>query len=89
MQIGKKLYYDLATGNPIKLRESRSGSCIDTTTEQDFAAYSELQGRVPSTVGEIQFEFGQYESEFVQYPYHVDITQTPHVIAWDAAIGQT
>jgi hypothetical protein len=52
-----------------------------------FLTYSEEY--FPSSVGEIQFEFGQYESEFEEYPYHVDITQTPHVIAWDAAIGQT
>jgi hypothetical protein len=89
MEIGRKLYYDLATGNPIKLRESRNGSCVDTTTEEDFAVYPELHECIPSTVGEIQFEFGQYKSEFAEYLYHVDITQAPHVIAWDAAIVQT
>lgn len=64
MQIGRKIYYDLATGNVILARESRNGGDVDTTTEQDFVTYAELAERVPSTVGEIQFEFGQYDTEF-------------------------
>lgn len=68
MQIGRKIYYDLATGNIILERESRSGSAVvaDTTTEQDFVAYASLAEHVPSTVGEIQLEFGQFDPDFME-----------------------
>lgn len=89
MQIGRKIYYELATGNPIQDTGERQGSVIEMTTEEDFASYVALSQRVPSTVGCIQLAFGEQAANFAQYYYHVDITQTPHVITWDAAIGQT
>src|SRR5690348_4818709 len=75
MQIGRKIYYDLATGNVILTRESRSGGAVDTTTEQDFVTYVALSERVPSTIGEIQLDYGQYDTEFAMYPTgcHIDL----------------
>jgi hypothetical protein len=89
MQIGRKIYYENSTGNVLVDTGERDGSVIPTTQEDDFTFYSALSGRVPSTIGCLQLNFGDYAANFAQYPYHVDITQTPHIIAWDAAIGQT
>jgi hypothetical protein len=87
LQIGRKIYYELSTGNVILDTGERQGSVVETSTTDDFETYVVLSQRVPSTVGCIQLGFGDYASNFAQYLYHVDITQTPHVIAWDAAIG--
>jgi hypothetical protein len=79
MQIGRKIYYDLPNGNIILNRESRSGSAVtaDTTTEQDFVAYASLAERVPSTVGFIQLEYGEYDQDFMECNgYAVDISGT-------------
>lgn len=64
MNIGAKIYYDKFTGNVIVNTGERSGNVIETTTEQDFAVYSELSERVPDTVGMIQLGYGDYASDF-------------------------
>jgi hypothetical protein len=89
MQIGRKIYYELSTGNVIQDTGERQGYVVETTQADDFASYNLLSGRVPSSIGYIQLAFGEQAGNFAQYPYHVDITQTPNVIVWDAAIGQT
>lgn len=65
-QIGRKLYYDLATGNVIVDTGERSGNVVETTTEQDFAAYAVLAERIPETVGVIKLDFGEYAQDFME-----------------------
>lgn len=88
-QVGRKVYYDLSTGNKLVDTGECEGSVVETTQEQDFAFSTILSQRVPSTVGCLQFAFGEQATNFAQYLFHVDITQTPHVIAWDAAVVPT
>lgn len=66
MQIGSKIYYDKATGNVLVNTGDRSGDVIETTQEQDFAAYKALSERKPETVGVIQLEYGQYAQNFAE-----------------------
>lgn len=83
MQIGRKIYYELATGNVILTIGEREGDVVTTTETQDFAMYSALAPYQQSAVGVMQLTFGQDATNFAQYPYHIDITQNPPVIAWD------
>ncbi|MCL6442087.1 MAG: hypothetical protein K6T83_01250 [Alicyclobacillus sp.] len=83
MQIGRKVYYELATGNVILDTGERQGAVVETTEEQDFAMYAALQPYQQSAVGVIQLAYGQDAQNFGKYPYHVDITQNPPVIVWD------
>lgn len=63
--IGRKLYYELATGDVILITpEKHSEFAINTTKEQDFQMYDVLAARNPDTVGVIQLEYGQYSAEF-------------------------
>jgi hypothetical protein len=82
MEIGRKIYYENATGNVILDTGERAGSVIETTVEQDFSSYSVLSARVPSTVGVIQLSYGQNEQDFVTCNgYTVDITgATPTLV---------
>jgi hypothetical protein len=82
MQIGRRIYYDLATGNKIIDTGERSGSVVETTQEQDFAAYTALAERVPSTVGVIQLAYGEYAQDFAECNgYRVDISgATPTLV---------
>jgi len=91
MQIGRKIYYELSTGNVITDTGERQGDVVETTEAQDFALYSTLQPYQQSAVGVLQLTFGQDAQNFGAYPYHVDITQIPPVVAWDTAnrIGAT
>lgn len=85
MQIGRKIYYDKLTGNPILDMGERSGSVVETTLDQDFQSYVSLGERVPSTVGVIQLAYGQYADKFGVYSYHVNTTT--NAIAWGSLIN--
>lgn len=64
MNIGRRIYYDLTTGNIIQDTGERAGDVTETTIEQDFKAYVSLAERVPKTVGMLQLEYGQYRQDF-------------------------
>ena len=66
MEIGRRLYYELATGNVIQDTGERSGEVIATTREQDFEAYKALANRTPETVGVIVLEYGEYREDFAR-----------------------
>lgn len=73
MEIGRRIYFDLATGNPIVDTGERSGFVVETTVEQDLAAYAVLAERVPSSVGIIQLEYGQFAQDFAECNgYNID-----------------
>lgn len=65
MNIGMKIYYELATGNVILNTGERSGDVVTTTCEQDFAAYQVLNERVPETIGVIKLEYRQHSEDFM------------------------
>lgn len=63
--IGKKIYYELVTGDVVLTTLEKSNTnAINTTKEQDFEIYDVLQARDINSVGVIQLEFGQYQGEF-------------------------
>jgi hypothetical protein len=83
MNIGRKIYYELATGNIILDTGERQGDVMETTQEQDFQAYTALQPYQQNAVGVLQLAFGENQDNFTKYPYHIDIT-TKQVV-WDTA----
>ncbi|CDX04137.1 hypothetical protein DesLBE_1941 [Desulfitobacterium sp. LBE] len=62
--IGRKIYYELPTGNVV-LTTLEKLNGIDTTKEQDLAMYQALQAYSPESIGVIQLEYGQYSSDFL------------------------
>ena len=81
-QIGRRIYYELSTGNVILDTGERSGYVVETTIEQDFETYRALAERVPETVGWIQLEYGQYAQDFAACSgYRVDVSgETPTLV---------
>lgn len=65
MQIGMKIYYELATGNVILNTGERAGNVVGTTREQDFASYKLLNEWVPERVGVIKLEYQQHRQDFL------------------------
>ena len=65
-KIGRKIYYDKATGNVILDTGEKIGLVTETTIDQDFETYQALKERVRDTVGVIQLEYGQYAQDFAQ-----------------------
>ncbi|WP_232061466.1 hypothetical protein [Paenibacillus odorifer] len=66
MQIGRKIFYELTTGYVVQDIGERSGDVIETTIDQDFAAYRALSERVPETVGILQLEYEEYKQDFAE-----------------------
>jgi hypothetical protein len=65
-RIGRKIYYDKATGNVILDTGEKMGAVVETTVDQDFETYQALKERVRDTVDVIQLEYGQYAEDFAQ-----------------------
>lgn len=75
MQIGRKIYYDKFTGNVLVDTGEMKGSVKNTTIDEDFQRYKELQGLIKENVGVIQLEYGQYKEEFKNCTsYSIDTT---------------
>lgn len=83
MEIGRKIYFDKATGNVLQDCGERQGDVIETTLDQDFQAHTTLQPYQQSAVGVIQLNYGEDAQNFATYPYHIDIAKTPCVVVWD------
>lgn len=83
-QIGRTIYYDLATGNVLCDTGERRGDVFDTTEDQDFAAFPQLQGLNKSTVCVLNLGYGDYATDYqTGYISHVDpntqaVTFTPY-----------
>ncbi|MEK4882282.1 MULTISPECIES: hypothetical protein [Paenibacillus] len=74
MEIGRKIYYEKATGNVLVDTGERSGNVVETTREQDFKVYKALAARVEDTVGLIELEYGEYKQDFMECSgYRVNI----------------
>ncbi|SFA83194.1 hypothetical protein SAMN05216312_101762 [Cohnella sp. OV330] len=82
MQIGRRIYYDKATGNLILDTGERSGGVVETTVAQDFATYAALQDRVPATVGIMELAYGDHAQDFKTCNgYRIDVSNgTPSLL---------
>jgi hypothetical protein len=86
LQIGRKIYYEKATGNVIFDKGEMQGDVIDTTIDQDFESFTVLSKRTKDSVGLIQLTYGENKENIGKYPYHIDVTQNPPMIVWDTAV---
>ena len=66
MKVGRRIYYDISTGNVILDTGERQGSVVPTTVEKDFQSYSALTERIRDTVGVLDLEYGQYAQDFAE-----------------------
>jgi hypothetical protein len=66
MQIGRKIFYEKATGNVILDTGERSGSVVVKTVDQDIADFKALSERNRSTFDVIDLPFGAYAQDFAE-----------------------
>jgi hypothetical protein len=64
MKIGRRIYYDLLTGNVILDKGEMQGSVVQTTVDQDFFTFLELKQRDRATVGVKELAFGEFSQDF-------------------------
>ena len=66
MRIGKRIYFDIETGNIILDTGERVGAVVKTTIEQDITSYKVLNERNRESYDYIELEYGQYAQEFTE-----------------------
>ena len=59
-QIGTKIYYCNLTGNVIKIIGDMQGYVKETTFDEDYLIYQELNEREKESIGLIQLGYGEY-----------------------------
>lgn len=65
-QIGRKIYFEIATGNVLVDTGERQGSVVPTTIEQDIQTYKTLSELNRDTFDVIELEYGQYAQDFAE-----------------------
>jgi hypothetical protein len=65
-KIGRKIFFDLATGNLIHDTGERQGAVIETTVEQEIANFTALSERNQETFDVIELPFGAYQQDFAE-----------------------
>lgn len=66
MQIGRRIYFEKATGNVLVDTGEREGFVMPTTVEQDIEVYKALSERNRETFDYIELEYGQYAQDFIE-----------------------
>ena len=66
MKIGKRIFYDIATGNIIVERAEAEGFIKETTVEHDIATLTALTERKRDTFDVLELEYGQYAQDFAE-----------------------
>jgi len=62
--VGRKIYYDKATGNVLVDTYERVGLVRQTTEEEDVAAFDILKGRSVESYDFIELKYGEYAQDF-------------------------
>lgn len=73
--IGKKIYYELETGNVVlTIPERHNENAVETTKEQDFIMFDVLQARNPSLIGIKQMGYREFQNDFnIANSFMIDI----------------
>lgn len=65
IQIGRKIYYIIQTGEVVADTGERQGSVVETTVDQDIESYA-LSELDRNSFDYIQLEFGMHSEEFTK-----------------------
>lgn len=66
MKLGKRIYYDLKTGNVLVFIGDRQGPVIPTTVEQDIETFTALSERNRDTFDVLELPFGAFSQDFAE-----------------------
>ncbi|MFX3631841.1 MAG: hypothetical protein ACE3L7_07150 [Candidatus Pristimantibacillus sp.] len=82
MEVGKRVYYELLTGNIFLITPEMKGEGIlQPTPEQDKALYLALADKNEDAYSFIDLEYGQYTQDFMECNgFRVDLTGEPTLV---------
>lgn len=66
MKIGRRIYYEIETGNVITDIGEREGSVVPTTVEQEIVIFKVLSERNRESFDYIELEYGQFSQDFLE-----------------------
>lgn len=65
-RLGRKIFFELSTGNVLIDTGEKQGAVKRTTIEEDIAVYKILSERNRNTFDVLELEFGQYAQDFAE-----------------------
>jgi hypothetical protein len=65
-QVGRKIFFELSSGNIIVDTGERQGNVLKTTVEQDILSYTSLSERNRNTYDVIELSYGAYSQDFIE-----------------------
>ncbi len=65
-KIGRRLYFEVATGNILVDTGEKIGYVVQTTVEEDIASYKVLSERNRNTFDHIELPYGAYAQDFAE-----------------------
>lgn len=81
--IGRRIYFDVLTGDIITDIGERYGAVTTTTVEQDTANYKALSERHRNTFDFIELNYGEYSQDFLECSgYSVDPSSQEIIFAY-------
>jgi hypothetical protein len=66
MKIGRRIYFEIATGNIILDKGEMQGSVVATTVEQDVASFVALSERNRNSFDYLELAFGDHAQDFAE-----------------------
>lgn len=83
MNIGRKLFYDLQTGDVIFDTGERSGNVVELTDDEWIERIEALNVRVRDTFGTIELDYGDFAQDFAGCNgYKVDVASGALVFSY-------
>lgn len=82
--VGKRIYYDVETGDVILEKSESYGTVAQTTVEMDVSRYKVLSERLRETFDFIELEYGQYMQDFIESrgKYRIDVATKKLVFSY-------
>lgn len=85
-QIGSKIYYLISNGNVILDTGDMMGCVVETSFDEDYNNYTDLNKYAKDSIGCIKLEYGELGSLLEEHKansFKVDISSNPHKLVFE------
>lgn len=85
-QIGSKIYYLISNGNVILDTGDMMGCVVETSFDEDYNSYTDLNKYAKDSIGCIKLEYGELGKLLEEHKansFKVDISSNPHKLVFE------
>lgn len=85
-QIGSKIYYLISNGNVILNTGDMMGCVVETSFDEDYNNYTDLNKYAKDSIGCLKLEYGELGKLLADHKansFKVDVSSSPHKLAFE------